>query len=683
VATSSGTAPTANAGGPYTGAAGAVVTFNGSGSSAPYSSIASYAWSFGDGGSGTGVMPTHAYANPGTYTVSLTVTSANNLTSQPSTTTAAISVAMGSYSGVAFSGKVLAGTTPVIGASVQLWAAGTSGNGSAPTELLQNALLTDSNGAFSVSVGYSCPLATSIVYIVASGGKAGSTGATNASTILMTVPGPCNGIASGASYTVDEVTTVASAFAMAPFLKTGAQLGATGTNSSGITLAAATLANLVNLTTGAAPGAGFPATGTAPTAKINSLANVLHACIVSSGSSSTACSGLYALFTATTMVPPPGNTLDSMISLAKSPATGVLTIYNLSLASSAFTPVLTAVPDDWVMYATYGGGGLDAPSALAFDSQGRVWVANYFSSVSLFTNTGKPVFANGVTGSDLYESYGAAVDANDNLWVVDEETPGNLNNGYGAITEFNSQGTNVTGSPYAAGGVYYPYAVAVDSANVSWVVDYGDSHLTLLSNTGASLSGTSGFSGDINGTPTLFFPVAVAIDSSRNGWVANFASNTVTKVSSDGTSATAYTCCNAPDGLAIDGSGNVWVANYYGDSISLLSSSGALLSGGFTGGGIVHPQGIAVDGVGNVWVASYRGPALSELAGVSSSSVAGTILSPSAGWAPDANLLEAYALAIDAGGDVWVTGFGSNQLTEYIGMAAPVKTPLLGPVRVP
>jgi DNA-binding beta-propeller fold protein YncE len=108
-----------------------------------------------------------------------------------------------------------------------------------------------------------------------------------------------------------------------------------------------------------------------------------------------------------------------------------------------------------------------------------------------------------------------------------------------------------------------------------------------------------------------------------------------------------------------------------------------VLSAGFKGGGIVHPQGIAVDGVGNVWIANYRGPSISELAGAGSGSTAGTVLSPTAGWAPDANLLEAFALAIDASGNVWVTSFGSNTITEYVGVAAPVKTPLLGPVRVP
>jgi PKD repeat protein len=659
-----------------------VVTFNGSGSSDPQNQTLTYNWSFGDGGvsSGSGdSKPTHTYTTAGTFTVTLTVTDTSNVSSQPSSTTAAISVTVGNYAGTAFSGKVLAGTTPLIGTSVQLWAAGTAGNGSAPTQLLQTPLTTDSNGAFSVSAGYTCPVATSILYVVASGGKAGTGGATNAGTVLMTVPGACNSIST--SYTINEATTVAAAYAFAQFLKPGALLGATASNSSGITLAAATLANLVNVSSGVAPGVAFPTTGVAPTAKINSLANALHACIVSSGSSSPACANLYVAVAPLGVVA--SNTLDAMLYLATNPGTNVSTIYTLSTASSAFTPVLPSAPGDWVLYATYGGGGMNAPSALALDSQGRVWVASYFSVASLFTNTGTPVLPNGVTGNALYESYGAAVDANDNFWVVDEQSAFSLNSGNGGMTVLNPQGGVVAGSPYGSGGIYYPYAVVVDSANDSWVVEYGNSHVTLLTNSGVPLSGASGYDGDPNGTPTLFFPVAIAVDASRNGWLANFSSNTVAKISADGKTAAAYVCCNAPDGLAIDGSGNVWVANYYGDSISLVSASGAVLSAGFKGGGIVHPQGIAVDGVGNVWVANYRGPSISELASINSIHGAGTILSPAAGWAPDAGVLEAFALAIDASGNIWVTSFGNNQLTEYVGLAAPVKTPLLGPVRVP
>jgi PKD repeat protein len=54
--------------------------FDGSASTAPGSSITSYAWDFGDSGTGTGVKPQHTYTAVGDYQVKLTVTSAQNLT---------------------------------------------------------------------------------------------------------------------------------------------------------------------------------------------------------------------------------------------------------------------------------------------------------------------------------------------------------------------------------------------------------------------------------------------------------------------------------------------------------------------------------------------------------------------------------------------------------------------------
>src|SRR5207302_2006778 len=94
-------APTARPGGPYAGAAGDTIHFNGSTSSDPDGNLPlTYAWTFGDGASGSGATPTHVYATPahayataGTYSVTLVVTDSRGASSAPGTTTATIAAA--------------------------------------------------------------------------------------------------------------------------------------------------------------------------------------------------------------------------------------------------------------------------------------------------------------------------------------------------------------------------------------------------------------------------------------------------------------------------------------------------------------------------------------------------------------------------------------------------------------
>jgi len=59
---------------PPSGTAPLNVAFNGSGSSDSDGTVASYAWTFGDGGSGTGATTSHTYAAAGTFTAQLVVT---------------------------------------------------------------------------------------------------------------------------------------------------------------------------------------------------------------------------------------------------------------------------------------------------------------------------------------------------------------------------------------------------------------------------------------------------------------------------------------------------------------------------------------------------------------------------------------------------------------------------------
>lgn len=580
----------------------------------------------------------------------------------------------GSYPGVTFGGKAMAGTQPIAGAAIQLYAAGTTGNGSASTSLLTTALTTDATGAFTVPAGYECPADTSQLFVTVSGGKVGSA-ADNSAITLATVLGACNQLTASAQFVINEVTTTATAVALSQFFGTSPSLGASATNTQGLINAVATAANLANLTTGISPGATFPSTGASPAPRINSIANLLNTC--TAATTSTPCSQLFTATTPTSGTAPT-NTFAAALNLARNPGSNVAALYTQSTASTAFSPALTTAPADWTLFINYSGGGMNSPGPLGVDSTGNIWVASYFSAVSEFSPTGSSISAAGYTSGGLAHSYGLAIDAQNNAWITNEDTASSVNNGFGSITVLNSSGQPVSGtSGYTAGGLNYPIAIAIDTNATAWVVDYGNSHVTLLSSTGQALSGTSGYT-----TPYFEFPVAVAIDASHNGWIANQGGTTITKVSPDGTQFTNISCCNGASGLAIDKGGNIWAANFYGDSVSEISSTGTVISSGYTGGGIAHPQGLAIDGSGNVWVANYHGTSITKLAGATSTNP-GQILSPAAGFATDANLLEAYAIAVDASGNLWVTDFGNDTVTEFVGLAAPVKTPLLGPPQTP
>ncbi len=78
--------PVADPNGPYSGTTGTPVALDGSASSDADGTIVSYHWDFGDSNVGTGATPTHSYADPGTYTVTLTVTDDDGLTDTETTT---------------------------------------------------------------------------------------------------------------------------------------------------------------------------------------------------------------------------------------------------------------------------------------------------------------------------------------------------------------------------------------------------------------------------------------------------------------------------------------------------------------------------------------------------------------------------------------------------------------------
>jgi streptogramin lyase len=430
------------------------------------------------------------------------------------------------------------------------------------------------------------------------------------------------------------------------------------------------------MTMGTSPGAPLPTGLSVPSVKINTLADILNSCTGTRGGA--ACTSLLTA-AAISGGSTPNDTLDAVSDILRNPSNNVKALNALLPTAQPFTPVTASAVPEWTLAVTWSGGGMNLPTAMAFDSSGNAWVASYFSVLTELPPLGTSGSVQQIASASsvLMESYGLTVDGSNNVWVANERSSNN--GGNGNVATFSNTGQVLSGAGgYSAGGIYYPQGLAADTTGNVWVVDYGDSLISLLSPSGSAVNGTTAW-----GSGQLALPVAVAVDASHNAWVANQSSSTITRISADGSKIAQITCCNGASGVAVDQSGNVWVANYFGNSISEVSSTGAVLLNGQTGGGVDHPQAVAIDGAGRVWVGNFHAGTLSEFAG-STAATPGMPLSPSTGLGTDAQLGSPFALAVDQSGDLWVTNSnGANTVTVFIGLASPVKTPLLGPSQLP
>ncbi len=211
----------------------------------------------------------------------------------------------GGVSASTVSGRVHGGQQPIVGATVTLYAPGTGGYGSTPTVITTATAPTDSAGGFTLTRPYpsGCPANSPVTYIVATGGNSGA--GDNANIALAALLPACSSLTASTFVWISEVTTVAAAYALAPFaaLSPGTtNIGTSSTNLLGLTNALAPATNLADTTTGNAKGATSIPGIILPTDEINTLANILAACVNSSNTRlpSTTCATLF------TEATPPG-----------------------------------------------------------------------------------------------------------------------------------------------------------------------------------------------------------------------------------------------------------------------------------------------------------------------------------------------------------------------------------------
>jgi hypothetical protein len=538
--------------------------------------------------------------------------------------------------------------------------------------------MSDANGNFTITGASPCPSSASQLYIVATGGNPGLSSPTNnASLALMAAIGPC--IFNGTQYisnpnlfvNVDEVTTVASVYALAGFINPStSQIGASVSNSIGIANAFKTVPNLVNIATGQSLATTPAGNGTVPQAEINTLANIIATCVNSSGSGS-GCSALFAAATPSGGSVPT-NTLQALFNIATHPSQQVGALYALSSPISPFQPTLPAAPNDWTIHVTYTAYG-STQTAIAVDGSGNVWIANDFTSSVTELATDGTILSGpaGYTGGGLNRPTAIAIDPLGNAW---------LTNTFGNLAKLNNVGIPLSGSTgFPVCGV----GLAIDGFGNVWCGALG--HVSKIDNNGNLLSGT-GYPGGGLGTP-----IGASVDSLNNVWftsstasnVSNVAKFTNVGVPLSGT--TGYTATGLTNAWSIanDSAGNTWVTDNSFIPFSKVfrfAADGTNLSGpnGYNGGGLVNPLAIAIDGAGNAWVTSDQ---IETINGTSTSvntmielNTAGTFLSGATGFSLPASGFP-VGTAIDGSGNVWAA-MSSSYVVELVGAATPVVTPL-------
>ncbi len=530
------------------------------------------------------------------------------------------SVATATYTvtggGPSINGSVLSGATPIKGAQVQLYAAGIaagdSGYGSNATAL-GSAVTTSASGAFTVNVN--CPASPGdLIYLVATGGDSGN--GPNASTELMTALGPCANFTSGATVTINEVTTVASAYALSQFMIAAPNVGSSSTNYQGLTNAFATVNNLVSVTSGASfthtPGYPTDLSGdapilnnsTVPQARINTLADMLNSCTASDGS---ACASLFAAAT-----PPSGSaptsTLQAILDVAQHPGANAAGLFSVASPGGPFQPELAGAPNDWTLALTFTGGGLGiAPN----------------TSANYTYDTGSSG-----SGSIAMIDTSLALDSKGNILVVAYADSGPTFPSYGnsvasRLAEFNNLGapitpaTTLSGGNVVFGGVLpYPQyylvsssnlsAVAVDQTGNIWLSDDPSGNLFELSPDLALLNPVS----PANPAGTGRGVDSIAIDTSSNNWLGtgtgllfefDNAANQI--LATDATQP--YLSLNS---LTFDSNGGLWGADYVGqDTYQINTTDGTLLFDAFGNGNGYDYVTLVADGSGNVYGCAEAG----------------------------------------------------------------------------
>jgi sugar lactone lactonase YvrE len=360
----------------------------------------------------------------------------------------------------------------------------------------------------------------------------------------------------------------------------------------------------------------------------------------------------------------------------------------------------------------FRGGGIDDPGfGIAIGADDRVWACSLDGrTISAFDRkTGQPLSPEtGYNfGGQLGQMQGIITTPNGDVWALDNEKSQIVHLPKGDATKGRILGRTENGKPVDGTlQVNGPFHLAIDQQDRIWVSN--------SKNTVTRFPASD--PGKAEQIKVGYVPRGIAIDSLGNAWVANALGHPGTRemlaLVETALEAKVEGRFESAEAKA-DSAPQTWIglyglaAKYPGGSVSMVRPDGTVLPPFDGGKSINGPWGIAVDGNDNVWVANGFGHTVTELCGARPENnppgtKTGDPLSPPGGYIGGMQQV-LTDVAIDPAGNVWVannwdlpyegfkkvpepalaTRFGGNGVVVFFGLAKPVRTPLIGPVRQP
>jgi len=602
----------------------------------------------------------------------------------------------------AISGELRGGDQPISGSTVQLWETGTTGYGTGAAQLVAQTTTAIGTGAFAFPTSNIPANCTGgpYAYITASGGDpTGNTlTASNHAILLAAVLGGCSSVGANTHVTINEVTTVAAAYALSGFSAvTGAagslaslNVGAPSTNAQGLADAVSNAILLANPNFGSANASS--ATVELPTAALNSIANTLSACTNATEYNAAPCTTVLPLAT------PPGGTqptniFQAALNIARFPGNNVSALLNAGTATPAFAPTL---PGNGLNDLSLGiaylnstqSGAKTTPVGIAIDNTDNVWILGGASSADNYITEQLSSSAGGTVTNTLSSLVAAdtlrngAFDTNGNLWITLKSSTA------GGVVEVPSGSVSAaTAYPYAlndgAGATLdaNTYSLAIDASNNIFTASYGaqGNCIANTATTGTTVCDIVEFPAGSPGSPTNLF---------------------------GGTQASAPTIRDmAVDTTSTAGKGNVWAVNYgnigggstapasYGYAVTVLTPSTGATSTITLGSSSSEsePWGVALDKSGGAYITADaiagsptfgtlfyipQGTATSSITNTVSTSGTATTLAnilnttsapanTATTAAPLGGLNTPGQAMVDGAGNVWIGNANAGTIAEY------------------